>query len=1042
MNLTDQQLLHDWCVRRDAEAFQAIVQRHAAMVYHTALRVLRNASDAEDTAQACFETLAEAKEPAKIQSLGAWLHGMATNQSLNLIRTDNRRIQRERRYSEETPPFSEPANWDDIYPLVDEAVLSLDESLRVPIVTHFLEGKSHGEIADELNVGRSAITKRIGKGVDQIESFLKKKGVTPGAGFAAAFASNLSSTGAAHASLLSTLGKIAIAQGGGTAGTAAMGATASWLFFGKVIAVGLVAILGGGLVIQQFSENPISVAPVAQIDAPVDARDSTEIDSATRFGQTSNVAVDSGSSSSVGNFFSIAEDRKLENWVTVSGSVSRPDGTGVADAPVSAGWHGVSLATNTNADGFFSLDLPKNNYGDGPLWFSRKVDHARHLEEAAFVGKVQGNSLSGVLDLYFGEFSVEGKRNGSGEGALGSWTTKTNFKDDEREGTYEGVLTLERTQNGSITGSWKDGLGPADDLSFYTLPKHATIQSQFETFTTGTYHMEVPPEGRDDMHLTLMTMGTISGKIVDANGKPLKQWQVSAHHESTASFHMESLDKNGEFAMEDLVPGFWNLFAQDSRGSNIQKRVYLPDDGRQVSTTITYGADFSGTLSGRVIDVNGAGIADATIVSQALNPALQAKTDTAGSFTMSGFEPGIGAPLSVEVRADGFVVNHVSIHLQDNSTTDIVLERRPELTGFVIDAARREPIVHYRIVAWSDRGTNGNKRSLSHNHQIPMSESEDGSFELKPNILGDFIVCVSAPGFLSNFVTLSDVGGGTLRRGIEIELTPAQPIRGRVVDPEGDPIRDVGIYPGPPPFISSMVYRDEDHVFARTDADGFFEVVEYSPHLETLSAYRLGYAPVSVKREIDGQPVNFVMDKGVRVSGIIHRNGERISSPKARVFFFMAGSRISYEFSKKNGTYSLNGVPRSGATLGVEFNSNPKITITREVDNLTKESMPINFDYVQHEDTVIEGKIVSPFEDLEVRRVKAVPRHMTGDQIEFSVRPRKDGSYRFRRIPEDEYVVSVRWYDERLGDVVDSEPFFIRTDIDRPVQHDIQIIVD
>ncbi|MFP6597173.1 MAG: sigma factor [Candidatus Hydrogenedentota bacterium] len=57
MELSDRQLLTNWCTRRDAHTFQAIVKRHAAMVFHTALRILNNPADAEDTTQQCFEKL-------------------------------------------------------------------------------------------------------------------------------------------------------------------------------------------------------------------------------------------------------------------------------------------------------------------------------------------------------------------------------------------------------------------------------------------------------------------------------------------------------------------------------------------------------------------------------------------------------------------------------------------------------------------------------------------------------------------------------------------------------------------------------------------------------------------------------------------------------------------------------------------------------------------------------------------------------------------------------------------------------------------------
>jgi len=70
---TDRILLHRWRASRDAEAFRALAERYAGLVFAAAHRVLRDPSEAEDVAQECFLTLAQARKPPE-RNLGARLN--------------------------------------------------------------------------------------------------------------------------------------------------------------------------------------------------------------------------------------------------------------------------------------------------------------------------------------------------------------------------------------------------------------------------------------------------------------------------------------------------------------------------------------------------------------------------------------------------------------------------------------------------------------------------------------------------------------------------------------------------------------------------------------------------------------------------------------------------------------------------------------------------------------------------------------------------------------------------------------------------------
>ena len=69
MTRSEHILWRRWVNRRDAQAFDELVRRHAAFVYDFARRVAGNASDAEDLTQEAYLELADA-EPGVPERVG------------------------------------------------------------------------------------------------------------------------------------------------------------------------------------------------------------------------------------------------------------------------------------------------------------------------------------------------------------------------------------------------------------------------------------------------------------------------------------------------------------------------------------------------------------------------------------------------------------------------------------------------------------------------------------------------------------------------------------------------------------------------------------------------------------------------------------------------------------------------------------------------------------------------------------------------------------------------------------------------------------
>ena len=157
-------------------------------------------------------------------SVGAWLHGVATNRAIKHIRADARRRAREARFASQAAEEVEVA-WDDVYQLVDEAIAALPERLHGPLVAHYLEGQSHAAIAEEQGIPRRTVSSRIQRGLHQVRRSLKRRGV-PVASAALASFLGANAIEAAPPALAATLGKLAVAGVSKTTAASAAGGVA------------------------------------------------------------------------------------------------------------------------------------------------------------------------------------------------------------------------------------------------------------------------------------------------------------------------------------------------------------------------------------------------------------------------------------------------------------------------------------------------------------------------------------------------------------------------------------------------------------------------------------------------------------------------------------------------------------------------------------------------------------------------------------------------------------------------------------------------
>jgi len=149
----------------DASAFAELVRRYARLVWGQCRNLLPTEADADDAFQATFLSLAKtARSIRDTNRLGPWLHGVAYRVCLNARRAATRRAKRERVSAtvEATRPVADSV-WDAAAAAVHEEVSKLPESLRVPFVLCWLEGKAPTDAAEQLGLPWGTFSSRLSR---------------------------------------------------------------------------------------------------------------------------------------------------------------------------------------------------------------------------------------------------------------------------------------------------------------------------------------------------------------------------------------------------------------------------------------------------------------------------------------------------------------------------------------------------------------------------------------------------------------------------------------------------------------------------------------------------------------------------------------------------------------------------------------------------------------------------------------------------------------------------------------------------------------
>jgi len=1023
MSNADIALLERWLNQGDPDAFRSVALRYAGMVYGTCKRILRNAADAEDVAQECFEALA-AGRARPTTALGPWLHRVATNKSLRRLYSEGRRKQHEKTFSDSNLQTRPNPQWDDIYDMVDEAIERLPEQLRALIVSHFLDNETHDAIAQRLGVSRQTITYRIGKGVDQIRGTLKRKGVEIAAlSFTALLAANTSE--AAPAGMMARIGKLALA---GPKVAAPLG----WTLAVKA-AVGVASALviigaGFGAWHLRSDSRPAppylaraadAATPVSVASAPTTNLGSKAAEEATNVGKTSDGGgkdqVEQETTSGPGSIRGFVWDENCQPVagvrVTIALSATGPDIAArrvhdpfqetmtdeagsyeLRELPVDA-----RLVLFATTEELLAMDACRLKWTPHLENFRLRLEPKNHITGVVVDGA--GNPVSDALVIPFKDFA--------------DW-------DVHVQSDSEGRFDLAYVEQGKWRAQvWAEGYAPATSD---WIASNAT-----------------------EKRITLTLGGSVSGVVMDATtGAPAPN--LSAHVVGkNRPDSVTKTDGSGQFRVSSLEPGEYWARVEDpdyvvpSKESRNPTPIMIKagEETRDVRVTVARAA----TVAGRIYNKDsGAGVRGVRVYALRIEggdlqvgQGFSEETGPSGEYRIGGLPAGRYSLTAS--GGTGFRQNSWDVARAEARTMEIELGK--PYAG--VDFAFWKGIVVRGKVVGTDGEPVGNvcvrartvgQRS-SDSYSTDGFANEDGTFELVGFEAPSSKLYIQAGG--ANHLEWNAAphdeliceAQGPLElpqegvSGLTLTVRPGAGMTGRVLDAQGVPMNKVFVSADLPQVgrreVSSRPFSGNGCI---TDALGRYRLAgllpaAYEIHLSKNSgrdheAYTVDFITLGEGERIERRNlvwgINKAQDTGLTISGrVTDAQGQALRGAQVMAFSD-AGNTNPYVTTDASGNYRIGGLDQG--TYQVSASRNARLGESQA--GVTAGSRDVNF--MLRPAPTIAGHVLDaatgkPVAGAEIAQSRGANATVNGQEL--FVETQSDAQGRFSVSAQDSDTVTV-----------------------------------
>jgi len=377
--------------------------------------------------------------------------------------------------------------------------------------------------------------------------------------------------------------------------------------------------------------------------------------------------------------------------------------------------------------------------------------------------------------------------------------------------------------------------------------------------------VKVEATGDAAADLTLAEGGFVTGRLVDAGGKPvagrvrLSSLDGVALHVLLHDLLQTQAGSDGRFGLGPTPPG--DLVLQASAAGLAPRDLETASAGRAPGTDLGDVVLESGpVIRGVVQDRQGAGIPGATLHAFTRGPSLpaEAESDEAGAFVLAGLPAGT---VDVMARAPGYASARQTVAV-GNENVVFALDAGGTVVGAVVDG-KGQPVSGAMVRAAAE----GEERDMP---AMSLASDGDGRFTLYDVRPGRYVVDARAAGYAPGNVSGVRVSsGGTTDVGT-LRLRSGGILQGTVTDAANEPIAGASV-------------RVETDSFSpgretRSDAAGAFQIAGLSAGRVDVVAQHPSFAPArlsGVTIDPEGRPAEagVVMTRGGRVEGVVRRRG-------------------------------------------------------------------------------------------------------------------------------------------------------------------------
>lgn len=462
-----------------------------------------------------------------------------------------------------------------------------------------------------------------------------------------------------------------------------------------------------------------------------------------------------------------------------------------------------------------------------------------------------------------------------------------------------------------------------------------------DLFSKTTNNVIISSGQTTTVDFVLLKGGTIKGRVIDTNGNPVKNANISTSNSPTNTYSYSVI--TGTYALSGLADGVYILDCTPSSESNFVRtssnNIVIINAGTQ---TVDFVLSPGGIITGKVTDTNG----NPTIYQTTINvygPMYKyAYTTVTGTYTIRGLSDGnyriyCNPPSNLDFIGQN--KSNIVVSSKQITTVDFVLSSGGSITGKVTDIYNK-PVRNVYVYA--------NSNSIGKS----VYTDSAGNFVIHGLIEGIYTISCDPPvdsECIQQTQSNVSVSSGIIT-ALNIKLPTGGTIMGKITDINGNPINNAYV------SLGGGIYKS-----ANVAADGIYKIQGipegiYQIYFNGSTAGFISQVKSNITVHV-GQTT--IIDCVLQVSGTISGKVTDINdNPVSGVSVYASGDSYGSGFTTITGTYTIQGLTEGSYNISYSPSTNS------ELISQTKSNIAVSFgrnviiDCVLQTGGTITGKVM------------------------------------------------------------------------------------